>query len=645
MKTIAIDIETFSSVDLPKSGVYKYAVAPDFEILLFSYSVDGGKVQTVDLACGEKIPLEILNALEDESIIKSAYNANFERVCLSRYLGYPVGKYLSPYSWHCDMVWAATLGLPLSLEAVGMVLGLEKQKLSEGKALIKYFSTPCKPTKINNGRTRNMPYHAPDKWELYKTYNKRDVETELEIQKKLSMFPVPDELWEEYHIDQEINDRGILVDINFVERAIQADSVSKEKLSVKMRELTKLENPKSVLQMKVWLAENGLKTDKLDKAAVKDLMEKAPPRLAEVLRLRNDIAKTSVKKYTAMQNAICPDNRARGMFQFYGANRSGRFSGRIIQLQNLPQNHLPDLKDARELIKCGDFEMVDMLYGSIPNVLSELIRTAFIPLSNKRFIVADFSAIEARVIAWIAKEEWRMGAFSRGEDIYCASASQMFNVPVVKNGINGHLRQKGKIAELALGYGGSVGALKSMGALKMGLDESELKPLVDVWRCSNPHIVKLWWDIDSAVKKAIKKETSIKLYGLEIFYKNSILFIKLPSGRCLAYRKPRISENQFGGESVSYEGVDNKKWGTIESYGPKFVENIIQGIARDILCHSMKMLRDYSIVAHVHDEIIIEADENISLEYVCEKMAKTPSWAEGLILRADGYECEFYRKD
>lgn len=646
MKTLSIDIETHSSNDLKKCGMYKYCEADDFEILLFAYSADGAEVQVVDLAGGEKIPSDVLSALEDDDVIKYAYNAMFERVCLSRYLDYPTGEYLEPYSWRCTMVWAATLGLPLSLESVGAVLGLEHQKMSEGKNLIRYFCVPCKPTKVNGNRTRNLPIHAPDKWEIFKAYNKRDVEAEMAIQNKLSRFPVSENVWDEYHLDQEINDRGITLDMTLVKNAIAFDEMTKAELNKTMKDITELENPNSVLQMKEWLAENGLKTDSLDKKAVAELLKTAPPKLAKVLELRQQLAKSSVKKYQAMQNAACSDNRARGMFQFYGANRSGRFSGRLIQLQNLPQNHLPDLEQARELVWIGDYENMSMLYDNIPDVLSQLIRTAFIPYKGGKFIVSDFSAIEARVIAWIAGEKWRLDVFKNGGDIYCASASQMFKVPVEKHGINSELRQKGKIAELALGYGGSVGALKSMGALEMGLAEDELKPLVDAWRTANPHIVRLWWDIDKAVKKVVTEKTTVELYGLKIFYKSGIMFIKLPSCRCLAYIKPKIGENIFGGESVTYEGVGStKKWERIESYGPKFVENIVQGIARDILCYSMQTLRTCSIVAHVHDELIIECRKDMSLNAVCEQMGRTPPWAKGLQLSADGYECEFYRKE
>ena len=642
MKCISIDIETYSDVDLSKCGVYKYSSSPNFEILLFGYSVDGGDVKVVDLCQGEEIPADILAALSDESVTKWAFNAMFERVCLSNYLG----EWLEPESWKCSMVWSATLGLPLSLENVGAVLGLEKQKLTEGKDLIRYFCVPCKPTKANGGRTRNLPEHDRERWERFKAYNLRDVEAEMQIQQRLSKFPVPDFVWEEYRQDQKINDRGIGVDMEMVKSAIAMDGRSKAELSASMQELTELENPNSVQQMKQWLLENGVETDSLDKKAVAGLLQDASEPLKTVLTLRQQLAKSSVKKYQAMENAVCADSRAHGMFQFYGANRTGRFSGRIIQLQNLPQNHIPDLAQARELVKAGDFDALAMLYEDIPDTLSQLIRTAFVPQDGRKFIVADFSAIEARVIAWIAGERWRLKVFEGGGDIYCASASQMFHVPVEKHGVNGHLRQKGKIAELALGYGGSVGALKSMGALEMGLAEEELQPLVSAWRDSNPSITEFWWAVDRAVKECIKKRVQTETHGIRFSYESGMLFITLFSGRRLAYVKPRIGENRFGGESVTYMGVGGtKKWERLESYGPKFVENIVQAVSRDILCYAMRTLRNCAIVAHVHDEIIIEADRRMSLPAVCEQMGRTPPWAKGLLLRADGYECDFYQKD
>lgn len=642
MQYLSIDIETYSSVNLQKAGVYKYAESPDFDILLFGYSVDGGAVHVIDLACGEKIPAEIVDALSDESVIKWAFNAQFERVCLSNYLD----TWLSPDSWHCTMVWSATLGLPLSLEGVGAVLGLEKQKLTEGKNLIKYFCVPCAPTKSNGGRTRNLPQHDMEKWEQFKAYNLRDVETEMSIQKKLSRFPVPDSIWDEYHLDQEINDRGIGLDMTLVEQAIAIDSISRKNLTQQIQNLTDLDNPNSVAQMKGWLSDNGLEMDTLGKKAVAETLKTAPKRLADVLSLRQQLAKSSVKKYTAMQTAVCKDSRARGMFQYYGANRTGRFAGRIIQLQNLPQNHMSDLADARALVRSGNYDALELLYDDIPDTLSQLIRTAFVPQDGRKFIVADFSAIEARVLAWLAGEKWRMQVFADGKDIYCSSASQMFGVPVEKHGINGHLRQKGKIAELALGYGGSVGALKSMGALEMGLTEDELQPLVNAWRNANPMITALWWDIDRAVKTTVREHIPTEVAGLKFTYESGFLFMRLPSGRRLAYVKPRMGINQFGSESVTYEGVGaTKKWERLESYGPKFCENAIQAIARDILMYAMQTLRNCSIVAHVHDELIIEADRRMSLSAVCEQMGRTPPWAKGLLLRADGYECDFYKKD
>lgn len=646
LKTLSLDLETFSDVDLSKCGVYKYASSPTFEILLFGYSVDGGDVQVVDLACGEQIPADILKALEDESVMKWAYNAQFERICLSRFLGFPVGSYLDPSSWHCSMVWAATLGLPMSLENVGAVLGLEKQKLTEGKDLIRYFCVPCKPTKANGGRVRNLPEHDMEKWQRFKAYNLRDVEAEMQIQQRLVKFPVPDFVWEEYRQDQEINDRGIGVDMDMVRQAIIMDGRSKAELSAAMQELTELDNPNSVQQMKQWLAQNGLETDSLDKKAVAGLLKEVPEPLKIVLELRQQLARSSVKKYQAMENAVCADSRAHGMFKFYGANRTGRYSGKIIQLQNLPQNHIPDLAQARELVKCGDYDALSVLYEDIPDTLSQLIRTAFVPQEGRKFIVADFSAIEARVIAWIAGERWRLKVFEDGGDIYCASASQMFHVSVEKHGVNGHLRQKGKIAELALGYGGSVGALKSMGALEMGLAEEELQPLVNAWRDSNPNITEFWWDVDHAVKECVKKRMPTETHGIRFDYQSGMLFITLFSGRRLAYVKPRIGENRFGGESVTYMGVGStKKWERLESYGPKFVENIVQATARDILCYAMQTLKNCAIVATVHDEVIIEADKRMSVEAVCEQMGRTPSWAKGLLLRADGYSCSFYQKD
>ena len=769
MKELHIDIETYSSVDLGKCGVYKYTESPDFEILLFGYSVDGGEVRVVDIACGEKLPKEIVSALEDETVTKLAHNASFERVCLSRFLGYPTGDYLNPEEWKCTMVWSAYMGLPLSLAGVGAVLGLDKQKMSEGKDLIRYFCVPCAPTKVNGGRTRNLPTDAPEKWETFKRYNVRDVEVEMLIQQKLERFPVPDSIWEEYAIDQEINDRGVRIDGVLVKNAIEMDAKIKDELKSKMQELTALENPNSVAQLSGWLADNGVETDSLGKKQVKALMDEVPEDIQEVLRLRQQLAKSSVKKYQAMDHAVCSDGRARGMFMFYGASRTGRFSGRMIQMQNLPQNHLPDLAEARALVRQGNLEAVKMLYEDVPDTLSQLIRTAFIPREGARFYVADFSAIEARVLSWLAGEQWRMEVFASGGDIYCATASRMFGVPVIKHGENGDLRQKGKQAELSCiaegslvltdrglvpieevksgdrvwdgeewvahdgviyrgerevityegltatpdhfvwiegksepvyfgvaaacgahlvqtgddkesgspggfrskaqvydirnagrhhrftvsghlvhncGYGGSVGALKAMGALELGMKEEELKPLVDSWRTANPNIVRLWGEIERAAIKVIKTKEPVQVKCLRFIYQSGFMFIALPSGRKLAYVKPRLGENQFGGTSITYEGVGGtKKWERLESFGGKLTENVIQAISRDILCYAMRTLRCCSIVMHVHDELIIEADPEVSLDAICEQMGRTPPWTPGLVLRADGFTSEFYKKD
>lgn len=662
MKTISIDIETYSDVNLAKCGVYKYAESPAFEILLFGYAVDGGLVQVIDLAQGETVPEEILDALTDETVTKWAFNANFERVCLSRYLTdlgrsldpfhdqHPLSmecaRFLNPAGWKCSMVWSAYMGLPLSLEGVGAVLNLDNQKMKEGRDLIRYFCVPCKETKTNGGRTRNLPQHAPDKWNLFKSYNKRDVEVEMAIQERLQKYPVPDTVWEEYHQDQEINDRGIAIDLELARQAVAMDAKSRESLMGALKEKTGLENPNSVLQMLRWLEARGLKSDSLGKKQVKELLKTAQEPLRSVLQLRQKLAKSSVKKYQAMEMTACQDGRARGMFQFYGANRTGRFAGRHIQLQNLPQNHLPDLSEARELVRQGNYEALELLYDSVPDVLSQLIRTAFVPREGMKFVVSDFSAIEARVISWMAGEKWKSAAFAAGKDIYCSTASQMFGVPVVKHGINGELRQKGKIAELACGYGGSVGALKAMGALDMGIPEEELSSLVQSWRSANPHIVDFWWQVDGAVKTAIKQRIPVWVNNIRFLCQSGMLFIELPSGRQLSYVKPRIGENKFGGESVTYEGIGaTKKWERLESYGPKFVENIVQGTARDILCYAMQTLRCCAIVGHVHDELIIECSKDVSVDAICQQMGRTPPWAEGLILRADGYECEFYQKD
>ncbi|EGT3735404.1 MULTISPECIES: DNA polymerase [Bacillota] len=644
MRTLSIDIETYSSVDLAKSGVYRYAEAPDFEILLFGYSVDAGPVQVVDFACGEKIPKEIQQAILDNNVTKWAFNAQFERICLSKYFGI----HLAPDSWRCTMVWSAYLGLPLSLEGAAIVTGADKKKLTKGKELIRYFSVPCKPTVTNGGRTRNLPEHAPEKWNSFKAYNLRDVEVELSIQEKLQKFPMPEEEWNNYILDQQINDRGIQLDLELVKKAIQCDEKVREELTSRLKELTDLDNPNSVVQMKSWLSEKGLETDSLDKASVKALLKEAPEHLSEVLELRQLLAKSSVKKYTAMENAVCTDGRARGLLQFYGANRTGRFAGRLIQVQNLPQNHLSDLEQARRLVRGGHFDALEILYDSIPGVLSELIRTAFVPKKGYKFIVADFSAIEARVIAWLAGETWRNEVFATHGKIYEASASQMFKVPLEEVTKGSPLRQKGKIAELALGYGGSVGALKAMGALDMGLTEEELKPLVYAWRNANPNIVRLWWDVDRAVKEAVTERCRTETHRIRFEYRSGMLLIWLPSGRQLTYVKPRMGINSFGSEAVTYEGVGaTKKWERIESYGPKFVENIVQAISRDLLCHSMRNLDEsgLNIVMHVHDEVVLEVPLEICVQDVCVLMGQVPPWAHGLLLRADGFECDFYKKD
>lgn len=655
---ITIDIETKSDKDISKCGIYAYTDTPYFDILLFAYSIDGQPVQVVDTANGEEIPENVLVALVDENVIKRAFNVNFERVCLSKYLrkNYPqyfqsysidedtVGDFLNPESWHCSMIHARTLGLLLSLAEVGKVLGIEQQKMTEGKALIKFFCVPYDT--IDGVPQFHSPTDYPDKWEIFKAYNKRDVEAELEIDRRLSRFPVPDFLWKEFYLDQEINDRGILVDMQLADKAIGLDAEAKEELTAEMKRLTGVENPNSVYQLLDWLETQGYKSDSLGKTQVQELIKTAKEPVKSVLQMRLQLSKSSVKKYTAMKNTACSDNRARGMFSFYGASRTGRWAGRNVQLQNLPQNHLPDLTEARELVKYSSFEDIQMLYDDVPDTLSQLIRTAFIPRQGMKFIVADFSAIEARVIAWLAGEEWRMKAFANGEDLYCASASKMFGVPVVKHGENGHLRQKGKISELACGFGGSVGAMKAMGADSLGLSDTELKQIVTDWREASPHITELWWAVDRAVKKAVKEKTATKTYGLLFSYEAGFLFIRLPSGRRLAYAKPYIGKNKFGGESVTYMGINaQKKWDRLESYGPKFVENCVQGIARDLLMYSMQTLSQYFIVGHIHDEMIIECPKDTKLDEICQQMARTPDWAKGLLLRADGYECSFYKKD
>ena len=664
IREMSIDLETYSDIDITKCGAYKYAESDYFEILLFGVSVNGGPVKVYDLACGDTIPEEILAALSDENITKWAFNASFERICLSNWLnrhcpehfrGYsipedPASKYLDPSSWKCTMIWSAYMGLPLSLEGVGAVLKLQDQKLKEGKDLIRYFCKPCKPTKANGGRTRNLPQHDSEKWILFKEYNHRDVEVEIAIKQKLARFPVPDFVWDEYHLDQEINDRGIMIDPEFVSNAIAFDERSRASLMSKMRDITGIDNPNSVQQMKEWLSDRGVEMESLGKKEVakfvKDSIGNMDGNITEALKLRLQLAKSSVRKYQAMQNVMCSDGRAHGMFQFYGANRSGRWAGRLIQLQNLPQNHLPDLEQARQYVMDGDYEMLDLLYDSVPAVLSELIRTAFIPRPGYKFIVSDYSAIEARVLAHIAGEKWRSKVFAEGKDIYCASASQMFGVPVEKHGINSHLRQKGKIAELALGYGGSVGALKSMGAQDNGLLEEELQPLVNAWRQANPNIVQFWWDVDNAVKTTDRQRIKTEVRGICFSYKSGMLFITLPSGRQLAYVKPRIGENRFGGESVTYEGIGaTKKWERIESYGPKFVENIVQAISRDLLCFAMRNLSFCQIVGHVHDEVIIECSPEVSVQSLCDIMSRSPDWMPGILIRGDGYQCDFYQKD
>mgnify|MGYP004507478181 FL=1 len=660
IKEMSIDLETYSDVDISKCGAYKYAESDNFEILLFGVSIDGGEVQVFDLACGNTIPDDILAALSDDTVTKWAFNANFERICLSNWLkrhhpehfkGYripedPASKYLDPSSWKCTMIWSAYMGLPLSLEGVGAVLKLQDQKMKEGKDLIKYFCCPCKPTKVNGGRTRNLPEHAPDKWKAFKTYNKRDVEVELSIKQKLSKFPVPDFVWEEYHLDQEINDRGIMLDMDVVENAIAFDEKSKAELMIAMQNITNLDNPNSVVQMKQWLSDNGIEAESLGKKDVAAMIKNTDGDVATALKLRLQLAKSSVKKYQAMENAVCKDSRAHGMFQFYGANRSGRWAGRLIQLQNLPQNHMNDLADARELVRTGDYDSLELLYDDIPDTLSQLIRTAFIARPGYKFVVSDYSAIEARVLAYLAGETWRSKVFAEGKDIYCASASQMFGVPVEKHGINSHLRQKGKIAELALGYGGSVGALISMGALDMGLTENELQPLVDSWRASNPNITAFWWNVDNAVKTAIKMKVPTEVNGIKFLCRSGMLFIKLPSGRTLSYIKPRIGENRFGGESVTYEGIGStKKWERIESYGPKFVENIVQAVSRDLLCFAMRNLSHCFICGHVHDELIIECSQDVDYKSICNVMSRSPDWMPDILIRGDGYETKFYKKD
>ena len=652
MKELFIDIETYSDIDLAKCGVYRYAQSVNFEVLLFAYSSDGGEVHVVDIKEGETIPKEVVKALTDNCVKKYAFNAIFERVCLSKFLGYPVGFYLSPDGWYCDMVHAATLGLPLSLENVGIVLGLEKQKLAIGKSLIKYFCVPCAPTKANGNRTRNLPHHDREKWNEFKEYNKRDVETEIEIHNRLMKFPVLEQEWDNYHLDQRINDRGILVDVDFVNHAIKCDEINSETNMEKAKNLTGLDNPNSVKQLKEWLIEQGrMDVESLAKAEVQRLLKLADGNVYEILKLRQDISKSSVKKYVAMTNIVGKDGRARGLIQFYGANRTGRYAGRGFQIHNMPQNKMPDdkLDQARQLVMLDDVDSITVIYDGVSDTLSQLIRTALIPEAGSRFIVADYSAIEARVLAWLSKEEWRLELFKKGGDIYCQSASKMFGVPVEKNGQNKELRQKGKIAELACGYGGSVGALRAFGAVAMGIPETELKGIIDKWRASNPNIVKLWWEVYKAAKYVITTKSSIMCYGLKFSYERGIMFVELPSGRRLAYCKPRLGINAFGSECITYEGIGNsKKWERIESYGPKLVENIVQAIARDILSDALMRFykNGYKIVMHVHDEVVLEVKENVStVEEVCRIMSINPEWAKTLPLNADGYECNYYKKE
>ena len=649
MKKLSCDIETFSDVDLIRCGVYKYADSPNFEMLLFAYAVDDGDVHIIDIAGGEELPEKIIQAIKSDTVVKTAYNAQFERVCLSRYLKLPEGEYLNPQSWYCTAVQAAELALPLSLADVGSVLGLERQKMTEGKELIKYFCVPCKPTKSNGNRTRNRPCHDINKWETFKKYCMRDVDVERQIADKLKMYPIRDEEHRLYVLDQIINDRGVLVDSELAEQAVKLNSIQTTVAVEQAYMITGLENPNSVTQLKQWLKENGVEIESLSKKAVKSLADETDGDVSEMLKLRLLMAKTSVKKYEAVIRSVCSDNRVHGMMRFCGANRTGRWSGNILQPQNLPQNHLPDLTLARDIVKDGDFEMLDMMFGNVPNVLSELIRTILIPKPNHRFIVADFSAIEARVLAWIAGEQWRIDTFKNGGDIYCASASKMFKVPVEKHGVNGELRQKGKISELACGYGGSVGALKNMGAVEMGVQENELQGLINDWRNANPHIVRFWYEVGNAAMKAIKEKTTVPLGKLVFAYERGILFIRLPSGRRLSYIKPRIGTNRFGGDSITYMGINSaKKWDRLETFGGKLTENIVQGTARDLLANALINAANagYDTVFHVHDEIICEVPNGYgSVDELCKLMCIKPEWADGLPLNADGFECEYYKKE
>ncbi|MDD9323613.1 DNA polymerase [Pediococcus acidilactici] len=644
MKQISIDIETYSGTNLNQTGVYRYADSDDFELLLFGYAIDFGPVKVVDLTQGEKIPSQIIEALDNPNIIKSAFNAQFERVCLSCF----VGHRLKPTGWHCSRVWSATLGLPLSLRDVGSVLGLPRQKITAGKELVRYFCTPCKPTKANQNRTRNFPYHAPDKWQQFKQYNQRDVEVEMEITQKLECFPVPQNEWENYWMDQDINDRGIRIDQQLVNNAIKCQNVFHDQYLQTAKELTGLANPNSPLQLKDWLQQQGIKTNSLSKASVAQLLQTTTGTVHQVLALRQLLSKSSVKKYQAMQKAMCQDGRVHGLLQFYGANRTGRWAGRLVQVQNLPRNSMPDPEEARELVKQGNVPALAMLYDSVPDVLSQLIRTAFIPSKGHHFYIADFSAIEARVIAWLSNEKWRQEAFAKNEDIYCASASQMFGVPVVKHGINGELRQKGKIAELALGYGGSIGALKAMGATKLGLTDDELPPLVQMWRNASPHIVQFWWDVDKAAKECIKTHLPQTTHGMKFIYQSGCMFLRLRSGRYLCYPQPKIGINRFGSDSITFMGINTvKKWDRIETYGAKLVENIVQATSRDLLAEAMRRLEatENTVVMHIHDEAVIDAPSNRSLDTMVQLMTEVPDWANGLILNAAGFVSDFYKKD
>ena len=639
MHSISIDIETYSSADLAKTGTYRYAESDDFRVLLFGYSVDHGPVHVVDLEAGEIIPPDILDAILNPSVVKWAFNASFERVCLSRHLGLPTGEYLDPSSWRCSMVWSAYLGLPMSLENVGAVLGLDKQKMKEGRLLIRRF---CRPGREG----RCLPSGHPKEWALFREYNRRDVETEMAIQKRLSPFPVPDSVWSEYVDSERINDRGVLVDLDFVHRVLSVDAESAADIEGRLKAITGLENPNSPVQMKRWLASKGLHIDSLGRKEVSSLVSTVHDDLKEPLRLRLRLAKSSIRKYDAMLATACSDGRARGMFQFYGSH-TGRWAGRHVQMQNLPQNHISDLEGARDDVMSLDYAALARKYDDVPDILSQLVRTAFIPSAGMKFIVVDYSAIEARVVSWYAGEEWRLEVFRHDGDIYSETASRMFAVPVAKHGPNAELRQKGKRAELGCGYGGSVGALVAMGALEMGLDEGELKGIVDSWRSANPAIVRFWWDVDRAAKKAVRERRPVELHGMVFSDERGILFIRLPSGRRLAYQKASIGMNRFGGESLTYLGVDGttRKWTRIETYGPRLVENIVQATSRDILSHALGLMRNLRVVMHIHDEVVIEVPVGMAVDEVVQTMTTLPGWASGLPLSADGYGCAFYRKD